>query len=189
MQRLRSSRSDLVALRHRADSALATISATRRGVFPGFTLQLGGGIGASPGQRDLSVGVIAPIPIVDRGQGAVPASRARASAARELEYALLSPAELELAGAYASASQRRAALDAYKRATESTSEEMITQAQAGYLAGHFSVLELVDAYESLRDAYTRAIDLAQAARSAEVDVGRLIGASLRGTTQSGRNGR
>ncbi len=58
-------------------------------------------------------------------------------------------------------------------------DEMLTEAQAGYIAGRFSVLELADAYAAWRDARLRGSDLATDARRAELDLGREIGRSLR----------
>jgi outer membrane protein TolC len=56
---------------------------------------------------------------------------------------------------------------------------MLQEAQAGYLAGRFSVLELADAYGAWRESRLRAVDLATTARQTEVELGRTIGKSLR----------
>jgi outer membrane protein TolC len=56
---------------------------------------------------------------------------------------------------------------------------MLQEAQAGYLAGRFSVLELADAYGAWRESRLRALDLAAAARQAEIELGRQVGKSLR----------
>jgi outer membrane protein TolC len=74
---------------------------------------------------------------------------------------------------------RRTALADYQRRAVASGDEMLGEAQAGYLAGRFSVLELADAYGAWRDARLRAIDLAAAARQAEVDLSREVGTPLR----------
>ena len=58
-------------------------------------------------------------------------------------------------------------------------DEMLREAQAAYLAGRFSVLELADAYAAWREARMRALNLAAAARRAEIDLGRELGKPLR----------
>jgi hypothetical protein len=55
---------------------------------------------------------------------------------------------------------------------------MLVEAQAGYLAGRFSVLELADAYGAWRDARLRALELAAATRQAEIDLSRVVGVRL-----------
>jgi len=74
---------------------------------------------------------------------------------------------------------RQKALEDYTQRAVASGDEMLEEAQAGYLAGRFSVLELADAYGAWRESRLRAVDLAAAARQAELDLGRALGKSLR----------
>jgi cobalt-zinc-cadmium efflux system outer membrane protein len=172
-------RPDVQALQQRAAAAEAQVAVAKRSVFPGLSVSALGGFGAAPGQVDLGVGVALPVPVVDRGQGAIPAARARARAALANRDALLIPASARIAGMHAEVSARRAAFDDYTRAAVASGDEMLREAQAAYLAGRFSVLELADAYAAWREARMRALNLAAAARRAEIDLGRELGKPLR----------
>jgi outer membrane protein TolC len=177
---LERARPDLEAARQRAASASATISATRRSVWPGVGVTVAGGYGAARQQVDVGVGLSVPLPVVDHGQGTVTAARARAAEANAYVDAVRIPASARIDGMYAEVVTRRHALTQYTDSAVTTGDEMLTEAQAGYLAGRFSVLELADAYAAWRDARLRVIALAAAARNAEVDLGRQVGQPLRG---------
>ncbi|MDB4973618.1 MAG: outer rane efflux protein, partial [Myxococcaceae bacterium] len=171
-------RPDLEAARQRAAAAKATIEATRRSVWSGMSVSAIGGFGNSPGQLDFGVGATVPLPVVDHGQGIIPAARARAAQALANYDAVWVPARLRIYGMHEEVVTRRRAYDEYVGRAVASGDEMLKEAQAGYLSGRFSVLELVDAYVSWRDSRLRAVDLAAAARNAEVDLSRTIGARL-----------
>jgi cobalt-zinc-cadmium efflux system outer membrane protein len=171
-------RPDLAAARQRAAAAAQSVEATRRTVWSGLTLSALGGFGNSQGQVDVGVGVAVPLPVVDHGQGMVPAAEARARQAQAQVDALLVPARNRLYGMHAEVLTRRRAYDEYVGRAVASGDEMLKEAQAGYLSGRFSVLELVDAYVSWRDSRLRAVDLAAAARNAEVDLSRTLGVRL-----------
>jgi cobalt-zinc-cadmium efflux system outer membrane protein len=168
-------RPDVRAATLRAAAADAAISVARRSVFPGVALQLAVGYGASPGQVDLGVGLTVPLPFVDRGQGSIPAAVARAASSRAFAGGLLALETPRLRGVFAEAQQRRAALAGFREVAPASSTEALTEAQAGYTNGRFSVLELADAYGSWRDAQQREIDLLEAVRQAELAVARVAG--------------
>ncbi len=172
-------RPDLEAARQRAASAHASILAARRSVWPGVAVSLLGGFGAAPSQVDVGVGLSVPLPAIDHGQGAIPAAEARALQAAADAEALLVPARERVVGMRAEILARRRAFAEYGQLAFGSGDEMLTEAQAGYLAGRFSVLELADAYAAWRDARLRVIDLAADARKAELDLGREMGRSLR----------
>lgn len=171
-------RPDIEAARQRAAAAQATITAAKRGVFPGVAVSVLGGVGAAPGQVDVGAGLTVPLPVVDRGQGSVVGAKARAAEAMLYVDAVLVPARLRIEGMHAEVMTRRQALAEYHGRAVTSGDELLTEAQAGYGAGRFSILELVDAYIAWREARMRAVDLAAAARMAEVDLSREAGQRL-----------
>ncbi|MEY4508153.1 MAG: hypothetical protein RLZZ450_275 [Pseudomonadota bacterium] len=172
-------RPDLEAARQRAASATQTIAASKRTVWSGLGVNVAGGFGAAPGQQDVGVGLSVPLPVINHGQGLISGAEARAQQAGTYADAVRITAQLRIAGMHAEVLARRAALAGYRARTAASGDEMLGEAQAGYLAGRFSVLELADAYGAWRDARLRAVDLAAAVRQAEVELGREVGVPLR----------
>jgi cobalt-zinc-cadmium efflux system outer membrane protein len=181
---MRASRPDLVAARQRARAAVAQVEVARRSVLQGVSLYAGVAVGQSFGpsnerQVDLSVGLTVPLPLLDRGQGAVPSAELRAQSAGATAGALQLAAEQRLAAAYAEVARRRQALAAYEQSGVAQSQGMRREAEAAYREGRLSVLELVDAYLSVRDARLRLVSLASEARTAEVGLWRAAGVAPR----------
>jgi multidrug efflux system outer membrane protein len=172
-------RPDLEAARQRKAAADAQVSAAKRSVWSGVGLSALGGFGAAPRQIDVGVGLNANLPVIDRGQGSVPAAESRARQAEASRAALLAPATQRIAGRRREVEARQRALEDYTQRANVASDEMLQEAQAGYVAGRFSVLELADAYSAWRESRLRALDLAAAARQAEVDLEREVGVLLR----------
>lgn len=168
-------RPDLEAARQRKAAAEAQLSAAKRGVWSGVGLSALGGFGAAPRQIDVGVGLSSSLPVIDRGQGSIPAAEARARQAEAYRAAVLAPAAQRIAGRRREVDARQRALEDYTQRADVASDEMLAEAQAGYLAGRFSVLELADAYAAWRESRLRALDLAAAARHAEVELGREVG--------------
>lgn len=176
---LASTRPDLEAARQRAASAQANIDASRRSIWPGLAVNVVGGFGAAPGQQDVGVGLSVPLPIVNRGQGLVWGAEARAEQAARYVDAVLVPARARVEGLREQVLARRRALADYAQRAVASGDEMLQEAQSGYLAGRFSVLELADAYSAWRSARLRALELAATARQAEVALSREVGVVLR----------
>jgi len=179
LDQLQRHRPDLAAARARASAAEAYVSVARRSVFSGLSVNVAGGFGAAPQQVDLGGGLALALPFVNRGQGAIPAAQARAREATADVDAIAVPASARVRGIQREILRRRQALADYQARGVTSNEEMLNEAQAGYLAGRFSILELADAYRAFRDARLREISLGQAARQAEIDLGRALGAPLR----------
>jgi outer membrane protein, heavy metal efflux system len=176
---LEQKRPDLEAARQRLSAAELQISTAKRSVWTGVGLSALGGFGAAPRQIDVGVGLSAALPVVDRGQGSVLAAEKRARQAEADRAALLLPAAARVAGLREAVEARQRALEDYGKRASLAGDEMLEEAEAGYLAGRFSVLELADAYGAWRESRLRALDLAAAARHAEVELGRELGMSLR----------
>jgi cobalt-zinc-cadmium efflux system outer membrane protein len=183
LETTRAQRPDLAAARGRALAAYSQIDVARRGVVQGATIYLGAGFGAgtdptqgNPTQTDLVLGVTVPLPVFDHGQGAVPAAMSRAVAASNVVRALELVAEQRVTAAYNEVLRRREALAQYRGTGVAESVGMRREAEAGYREGRLSILELVDAYISLRDAQLRLVSLAADTRTAEVNLRRAVGA-------------
>jgi outer membrane protein, heavy metal efflux system len=176
---LEQQRPDLAAARQRAAAAEAQIGVARRSVWSGVGLSALGGFGAAPRQIDVGVGLSTALPLVDRGQGAIPAAESRAHQAQAYLAAVLVPATQRIAGMREEVLARNLAVESYTQRAQATGDEMLQEAQAGYLAGRFSVLELADAYSAWRESRLRELDLAAAARQAEIELGRQVGKPLR----------
>lgn len=178
LSQARKDRPDIRAAQARADAAQAQVNVARRVVFPGFSLRLGTYFGATPGEFGGMVSVGVPLPVVDRGQGAIGAALARAEAANFLVEAMTLQAGQRVRAAWEEAARRRITLHDYQQTGVTRSQGMVQEAEAGYRAGKLSVLELVDAYVAKRDARLRAIELAQDARAADVRLRRAVQAGI-----------
>lgn len=169
----------LSAARRRTEAAAAAVTAARKSVWPGLGVRLGGGFGQAPGQLDLSLGVVVPLPLLDRGQGAIPASEARVDEARAESTALDRSTRQQLVAAHAELTRRAAALDAFRQESRALLGPLREQAEAGYKDGRLSAFELIEAYQSARDARLRQIELAAAALSARASLRRTAGSGDR----------
>jgi outer membrane protein TolC len=165
-------RPDIVASRERAVAASHDAEAARRSVFPGVGVRLGWGYGQGPGQVDLGVGVVVPLPVIERGQGTVVSADAKAEQNRQQADALVFAAGKRIRAAEAELALRVDAVTKYEEQQRALSDTMRSEAEAGYREAKLSVLELVDAYNSLRDTQLRLIDLSESAHVAKVDLGR-----------------
>lgn len=164
-------RPDVVAARHRADAASIDVDVAKRSVFPGIGVRVGVGFGQAPGQLDVGGGVIVPLPVVERGQGSVRAAEARAEETRQLTDALVTAATQRVRAAHAEYEKRIEGLARFRTQTASATDGMRAEAEAGYREAKLSVLELVDAYLSVRDARLRLVQLAEEAQLARVAFG------------------
>lgn len=177
----------------RVRAAQGQVEVARRSVLQGVFVQLGVGVGAGYAdsntvgctngtaaslcrQVDLMASVSLPLPLVDRGQHTIAAAQARALAAQELVEAVRALARQRVETAYAEVQRRRAALERFVATDEAHAAEFRRAAEAGYREGRLSILELVDAYTSLRDGRLRRLALLRDARAAEVALLRAAGA-------------
>jgi len=172
-------RADVVAARRRAEAAGEDVAVAKRSVAPGIGVRLGAGYGQAPGQADVSVGVVVPLPVLERGGGSIVAARAVAEERRARADALESSVVQRVRSAHAELSIRVAAFTKYREHVRQLDERLRSEAEAGYRDAKLSVLELVDALRSLRDARLRAVDLAEAAHLAKTALGRAVGGDAR----------
>lgn len=172
----RTRRPDVVAARQRTEAASFDIDVAKRLVFPGIGIRLGAGYGQSPGQVDLGVAVVAALPIIERGQGTVLAAEARREGRRQVAEALSTAAMQRVHAAHEELAKRAEVLTRFRAETSALNDGMRLEAQAGYREAKLSVLELVDAYQSLRDVRLRLVDLNEAVHLAKAALDRAVGA-------------
>jgi len=170
----------LLAANMRARGAAAEIDVAQRAVFPGIAVYGGVGVGQGIGpnnerQIDWIVGVTVPIPSVDRGQGKIPAARMRADAWSSAAMGFALEVDQRVRAAHAEAGRRRLALETYRQSALASMDSMVGEVEAAYKEGRVSVLELVDAYASARDARLRLVALAIDAKTAEIGVWQAAG--------------
>jgi len=188
LSQLGETRPDVIAARERSRGSLAMADVARRMVFQGITVYGGVAIGGNNYSQvtprvggteiDVAVGVAFPLPLVDRGQGSIPAAEARAAAQRDYADAVRLAAAQRVASTYQEVLRRRATFEAYLQTGAVQAHGMRREAEAGYREGRLSVLELVDAYMAVRDGRLRAVFLAYDVRRAEGVLMRAAGRAL-----------
>ena len=175
LERARRERPDIVAARRRTEAASFDVDVAKRSVFPGIGVRFGAGYGQATGQIDLGVGVAVALPVFERGQGTIASAQARANSQKHVTDAITIAAEQRIAAAHAELVHRIDALSRFRSQLRTLSDGMRSEAEAGYREAKLSVLELVDAYQSLRSARLRSIELVEAAYVSKLALGRAVG--------------
>lgn len=173
-QRMLEERPDLAAAQARIDGARAQVRVAKREIFPGIGLRVAAGFGQGPGQVDVGAGVTIPLPVLSRGQGFVDRARAEVRAADSVARTLVLAAEQRLQATHTVALGRHEASLRHVEMGRGAADALRLQAQAGYQNGRLSAFELVDASLSVRDMRLRDLQLAVAARLAELEVRRVV---------------
>jgi len=172
--RMLAERPDLAAARARLDGARVGVRVARRDVFPGIGVRVAAGFGQGPGQVDVGAGLSIPLPVLSRGQGFVDRARAEVRAADSVARTLVVAAEQRLRATHAVALERHEASLRHVEMSRGAADALRLQAQAGYQNGRLSAFELVDASLSVREMRLRDLQLAVAARLAEIEVRRVV---------------
>ncbi|MCL2824717.1 MAG: efflux RND transporter permease subunit, partial [Polyangiaceae bacterium] len=167
-------RHDLLAAQARQKGAQAEVEVAKRSVFPGVTLQVMAGYGQAPRQWDVGGAVVLPLPILDRGQGTVPAAEGRAQAARSQIEAMVLAAQQRIDAQYQATQQRINAVTRYTQETDGADDNLLAEATAQFREGRLSVLELVDGIETAQRVTAMRIELARDAHLSEIMLRRLL---------------
>ena len=165
----------LAASRLEVDARRALVDVERSKAVPDVVVSVGAKRDNERGLTQAVVGVTIPLPVFDRNQGAARAAAKRADKARdEAEaarvrlFADVSQASIQLATAQASLSLLRdTVLPAAQQAYEA--------ALAGFEAGKFGFLDVIDAQRGLLQARARTLDTLVAAWQAATTLDRLLG--------------
>ncbi len=169
-------RTDLASLRYAAREASHRASAERRGVIP--DLQLVSGYKQTSGYSTGVLGVIVPLPLFSRNDGA----RQRTAGEWQLADAALRDAELRVRGEVRAALQ---ALDAMRQALtggttglDARAAEVAQIAEGAYREGAISLMELVEAQRARAETRAAALRWTVDLHLAMLDLNRATGAPL-----------
>jgi len=149
---------DVKVAESEVEAARAGVDRARAVNMPDVTVQAGIRRFEDSGNRALIVGASMPIPVWDRNQGGVAASRADLTGAETVRMAALSEAVRKGRDAEAALAAAQARLDAAERLSVPQAREALDLASQGYDAGKFSLLDVMDARAALNAAQTEQVE-------------------------------
>jgi cobalt-zinc-cadmium efflux system outer membrane protein len=142
---------------------------------------IGGFKRADIGSRIANGGVVAisvPLPIFNRGQTEVARFRAESERAQLRRQAIEQRIEAEVEAARRTLELRRAVLADYKGRVQEQGRRLEEIARTAYQEGEIGILELLDAYRMNLQARLRSLAFLSAAKQAEIELERVIGAPV-----------
>ena len=175
------SRPDLLALRQREEASRLVRQAGERAAVPDITVGLGAKRVSELEREDWGVllDVSVPLPVFDRGQAAV--SRAEAESrvvAGEYQLAVRE-AQASLRGLWQKAVELQRAASRLRATDVPQAMSLAQTARSAYQGGEIGILELLDAYRSVKETEMRALDLALETRLATLELERVSGGADR----------
>lgn len=164
----------LAALAAEADAAERDLAAAER-IVPDVTLGAGfRAVEGAGGDTGLLLSMNVPLPLFDRRQGEIVSSAAAASNAGARHVIARREALARAEGlAFQVRTLRSVALD-YHRTSLTSAAALEHIASTAYAAGEISVLEAIDALHAAHDAMLRLIELELDARTAHLELQRLL---------------
>ncbi len=173
-----STRPDLTALHLELQAAARTQAAAARWWLPDLQLEAGWkGVDLGNGQRTdgFLLGVSMTMPLWDQSTGLVRAAQADAQIARARRALLESELNGELTSTRAEALELRSIAVTQQTKISALSTDLIRITSIGYEGGELGVLELLDAYRGVADDELAVVDMAYAARQAQLALDKLTG--------------
>lgn len=170
-----SQRPELDATRLEVSAAEAGLQVARVTPRPDPTLSAGYK-SQSDGFDGIFLGLSTPLPLVDRNRGATEAARMRLLAAEIRADAARYRIETEVRGAYDAVVSAQAVFGGLVDGALRGAGDLMTTAEAGYLEGEMSLLELLDAAQSTWVQQDLIIDLRASRQEAYLELLRTIGA-------------
>jgi cobalt-zinc-cadmium efflux system outer membrane protein len=125
------------------------------------------------------VGVQATLPVFDRGHPEKALAQARALQAQAELDAFRAVLRADIAGARASAIERRRVAETYRESAAKNAGEVERIARVSYDAGERGILELLDAFRTSSSARVRQASLDATARAAEIELEFVSGWEMR----------
>lgn len=171
---------DVVAGRARVMASEASVDVARRSVFGGIEVQAGVIFGQGydevvrQRQLDVNVAVTVPLPVLDRGQGAIRASELRAQSAIDRARWVERDLTERVRVSWTEAMARRERLARFVEAVGQIDESLLRASDASYSAGRSTAFDLLDAYQRFVSSKLRRIELATDARRGEAELLGLI---------------
>ena len=170
-------RGDVQAERHLAESAVLSMEAARRKLYPEPVVSGGWKSPVVDNHRESGyvISVTVPLPIFDRGKAEIARAEIARRAAEARAEALSAEAQLRLRGAWEETQARLHAVETYQKRAVAQTEDLIRIARSAYEGGEVGILELLDAFRTQREVRLRMQDLIAAARQSALELERLAG--------------
>jgi cobalt-zinc-cadmium efflux system outer membrane protein len=160
-------RPGLIAVRQRQAAAYGGLNLARRERLPIPTLAAGTVVTHDAYSTSAFFGFSLPLPLFDRNQGAIARAAAEANAETLALAAEEAEARAEIERAATVLRERRAALTELEADVMQRVPVLRRMAEDAYQAGSGSILELLDAFTSLKDIRLRELQQLEAAKLAE----------------------
>ncbi len=170
-------RGDVRGMEERAQALDREREAARRGWIPDVTVTVGVKDVSAPGESGSGpiVGVAIPLPVFDRREPAARRADAEAKLLRAERDLLLARASGELRGLWQQAAALRDAAVAFRADAAAPARELARIAETAYRGGETGILQLLDAYRTVLESETTALDLEHRAREARIEIDRTLG--------------
>ncbi|WP_338869253.1 TolC family protein [Myxococcus stipitatus] len=163
-------RPSLVAVRERQAAARGGLVLARRERLPVPSLAAGAVLTREENSVSVSFGLSLPLPLFDRNQGAISRASAEVEAESRALDAEVAEARAELTRAYAVLEGRSGSLSSLEKDVVERLPTVRRMAEDGYREGRGSILELLDAFRSLKDFRLLHLRQLQSVRLAEDSV-------------------
>jgi outer membrane protein, heavy metal efflux system len=160
----------LVAAEHETGAARSEIDVARAERWGIPSISAGTFLTSDASSASLFLGLSAPLPIFNFGGAALDRASAGLAAAEAERNAVKAEARAALTGALRTLSARTAALDAYDKGVGDRLPRLREMAEAAYLSGAASLLELLDSVRSAIEVKLARIELVAQVMQAERDV-------------------
>lgn len=160
--------SDEIALRE-AELRLARASA-----FPDITASVGARHFADNDDYAFVAGLAVPLPVVDRNQGAIAAAASRRTEAERRKAAFLARQQAEFRASYDAVRRAEISLRSLDGRIIPAAQSVFSATTAGYQAGKFSLIDLLDAQRTLFEAQIQRVETQSELTTALADLERLI---------------
>jgi cobalt-zinc-cadmium efflux system outer membrane protein len=159
----------------------AVVRLERRRAIPDLTI--GGGfkrekVAGEPAARGFILGASIPIPIFDRNQGGIKESRYNVAKGREEQRATKVRVLTEIADAFAAMASAHARASILGRSVVPEAQKAFDAATAGYNAGKFPYLDVLDAQRTLFDARVQHLESLAEYLAAVADIEGLVGQTV-----------
>lgn len=168
---------DLARFRTEAELYQAKLEEERAGAWPDITVTGGVKHLRETDDEAFLAGFSLPLPLFDRNQGNIAAALAGAERAREEERAASLAVRTGLAAAWQELKLAAGEARALREGVLPVATEAFEAARAGFKAGKFAYLDVLDAQRTLFDARQLLIEALAAYHHALADVDRLVGGS------------
>ena len=119
------------------------------------------------------------VPVFHHGQSASAIARAQMMHAEANAASLRLRIEADVRTAHATVALRGEQADRYRQSVAETAEPLAEIGRIGYQEGELGILELLDVERQVLEARLRALDLSALARSAAIELDRIIGVEVR----------